>query len=129
MGTVLNALTTFAPGTRSATISLDVRPVISPIARGSILQTATVEESLKRIGELYAVEEEIRGHPATERLAARRSRSKPLLISLHDLLAKKSATLSKKSRLDEAFAYVLNQWDALCYYCDDGLAEPDNNAA
>ena len=23
----------------------------------------------------------------------------------------------------------LNQWDALCYYCDDGLAEPDNNAA
>ncbi len=27
------------------------------------------------------------------------------------------------------FAYALNQWDALCYYCDDGLAEPDNNAA
>jgi transposase len=41
----------------------------------------------------------------------------------------KSATLSKKSRLGEAFAYALNQWDALCYYCDDGLAEPDNNAA
>lgn len=39
------------------------------------------------------------------------------------------ATLSKKSRLSEAFAYVLNQWDVLCYYCDDGLAEPDNNAA
>ncbi|HBX2194283.1 TPA: transposase, partial [Klebsiella pneumoniae] len=38
-------------------------------------------------------------------------------------------TLSKKSRLGEAFAYVLNQWDALCYYCEDGLAEPDNNAA
>jgi transposase len=41
----------------------------------------------------------------------------------------KSATLSEKSRLGEAFAYVLNQWDALCYYCDDGLVEPDNNAA
>lgn len=24
---------------------------------------------------------------------------------------------------------MLNQWDALCYYCDDGLAEPDNNVA
>ena len=35
----------------------------------------------------------------------------------------------KKSRLGEAFAYVLNQWDALCYYCEDGSAEPDNNAA
>lgn len=44
-------------------------------------------------------------------------------------LVEKSATLSKKSRLGEAFAYVLNQWDALCYYSDDGLAEPDNNTA
>ncbi len=41
----------------------------------------------------------------------------------------KSTTLSKKSRLGEVFAYVLNQWDTLCYYCGDGLAEPDNNAA
>lgn len=91
--------------------------------------TATAEEALKRIGELYAIEEAIRGHPPTERLAARQSRSKPLLISLHDGLVERSATLSKKKRLGEAFAYALNQWDALCYYCDDGLAEPDNNAA
>ncbi len=40
----------------------------------------------------------------------------------------KSATLSKKSQLGKALAYTLNQWDALCYYADDGLAEPDNNA-
>ncbi len=58
-------------------------------------QTATAGEALKRIGELYAVEEEIRGLPATERLATRQSRSKPLLISLHDWLVEKSATLSK----------------------------------
>lgn len=92
-------------------------------------QTTTAEEALKRIGELYAIEEEIRGLTTEERLAARRSRSKPLLISLHNWLVEKSATLSKKSRLGEAFGYLLNQWDALCYYCDDGLAEPDNNAA
>ncbi|EHH6606152.1 IS66 family transposase [Escherichia coli] len=92
-------------------------------------QTATAGEALKRIGELYTIEEAIRGLPATERLAARQSRSKPLLASLHEWLVEKSTTLSKKSRLGEAFAYALNQWDALCYYCDDGLAEPDNNAA
>lgn len=92
-------------------------------------QTATVEEALKRIGELYAVEEEIRGMPVAERLAVRQSRSKPLLASLHEWLMEKSAALSKKSRQGEAFAYVLNQWNALRYYCDDGLAEPDNNAA
>jgi transposase len=45
------------------------------------------------------------------------------------MAGRKNETLSKKSRLGEAFAYVLNQWDALCYYCEDGLAEPDNNAA
>lgn len=92
-------------------------------------RTSIAEEALKRISELYAIEEEIRGLPASQRLTARRSRSKPLLISLHDWLVEKSVSLSKKSRLGEAFAYALNQWDALCYYCDDGLAEPDNNAA
>lgn len=66
---------------------------------------ATAEKALKRIGELYAIEEAILGLPATERLA----QSKPLLISLHDWLVEKNAELSKKSRLGEAFAYALNQ--------------------
>ena len=44
-------------------------------------------------------------------------------------MKEKNDTLSKKSRLGEAFSYVLNQWDALCYYSDDGLAEVDNNTA
>ncbi|EHX91773.1 hypothetical protein ECDEC14C_1098 [Escherichia coli DEC14C] len=44
-------------------------------------------------------------------------------------MVEKNGTLSKKSRLGEAFSYVLNQWDALCYYSDDGLAEVDNNTA
>lgn len=30
--------------------------------------------------------------------------------------------------MGEAFAYALYQWEALSYYCDDGVAEPDNNA-
>ncbi|CDK83009.1 Mobile element protein [Escherichia coli IS25] len=44
-------------------------------------------------------------------------------------MVEKNGTLSKKSRLGEAFSYVLNQCDALCYYSDDGLAEADNNTA
>ncbi|EEV9245103.1 IS66 family transposase, partial [Escherichia coli] len=65
----------------------------------------------------------------SERLAVRQQRSKVLLTSLHEWMVEKNGTLSKKSRLGEAFSYVLNQWDALCYYSDDGLAEADNNAA
>ena len=70
--------------------------------------SALTEEALKRIGELYAIEAEIRGMPETERLAARQSRSAPLLASLHEWMVEKSATLSKKSRLGEAFTYALN---------------------
>lgn len=36
-------------------------------------QTATADEALKRIGELYAIGEAIRGPPAFERLAGRQS--------------------------------------------------------
>ncbi len=93
-------------------------------------KSATAEEALKRISELYAIEDEIRGLPESERLAVvRQQRSKVLLTSLHEWMVEKNGTLSKKSRLGEAFSYVLNQWDALCYYSDDGLAEADNNAA
>ncbi|HEL8054393.1 TPA: transposase, partial [Escherichia coli] len=88
-------------------------------------KSATAEEALKRISELYAIEDEIRGLPESERLAVRQQRSKVLLTSLHEWMVEKNGTLSKKS----AFSYVLNQWDALCYYSDDGLAEADNNTA
>ena len=91
-------------------------------------KSVTAEEALKRISELYAIEEGIRGLPASERLAVRQRQSKPLLVSLHEWMVEKNATLSKKSKLGEAFSYVLNQWDALCYYSSDGLAEADNNA-
>ncbi|ECD9518271.1 IS66 family transposase [Salmonella enterica subsp. diarizonae] len=92
-------------------------------------KSPTAEEALKRIGELYAIEDEIRGCPENERLAARQTRSKALLTSLYDWMVEKNATLSKKSKLGEAFGYILNQWKALCYYCEDGLAEADNNTA
>ena len=41
------------------------------------------EEALRRIGELYTIEAEIRGRPAEERRAVRQERSKPLVDALH----------------------------------------------
>ena len=80
--------------------------------------SALTEEALKRIGELYAIEAEIRGMTAEQRLAERQLKTKPLL-----------KTLSRHSELAKAFAYALNQWPALTYYADDGWAEADNNIA
>ena len=91
--------------------------------------SALTEEALKRIGELYAVEAEIRGIPAEQRLAERQQKAKPLLKSLKNWLREKMKTLSRHSELAKAFAYALHQWPALTYYAEDGWAEADNNLA
>lgn len=91
--------------------------------------SALTEEALKRIGELYAIETEIRGMPAKQRLAERQQKAKSRLKSLESWLREKVKTLSRHSELAKAFKYVLNQWPALAYYTDDGWAETDNNIA
>ncbi|EFK1983187.1 transposase, partial [Escherichia coli] len=78
--------------------------------------SALTEEALKRIGELYAIEAEIRGMTAEQRLAERQLKTKPLLKSLESWLREKMKTLSRHSELAKAFAYALNQWPALTYY-------------
>ena len=65
----------------------------------------------------------------SERLAVRQMQSKLLLTSLYKLMQEKEHTLSKKCRLRDAFRYIRKHWVALCNFCDDGLAEADNNAA
>ncbi|EAA6844904.1 IS66 family transposase [Salmonella enterica subsp. enterica] len=91
--------------------------------------SATAKEALSRIGELYAIEKEIRGLPEAERLRVRQNRSKPLLLELYGWMEEKVASASRKDRLPTAFQYLLNRKEALAYFCEDGLAEIDNNAA
>jgi transposase len=86
-------------------------------------------EALKRIGELYKIEDEIRGRPPDERKSVRQARAGPELKSLHEWLQKTATTLSKKSELTKAIRYALSNWVALTRYCDDGRLEADNNAA
>ncbi|EMV2076297.1 transposase, partial [Escherichia coli] len=57
--------------------------------------SALTEEALKRIGELYAIEAEIRGMTAEQRLAERQLKTKPLLKSLESWLREKMKTLSR----------------------------------
>lgn len=91
--------------------------------------SALTEEALKRIGQLYAIEAELRGLPAEHRLAQRQLRVKPLLNELEGWLREKMKTLSRHSELAKAFAYALNQWRALTYYVENGWVEADNNIA
>jgi transposase len=91
--------------------------------------TPTTTEALRRIGELYAIEAEIRGKLPEVRQQVRQQRSRPLLDSLEVWLRERLLTLSTQSETTKAINYMLNQWQALVYYCDDGLAEIDNNIA
>lgn len=91
--------------------------------------TAITTEALKRFGELYAIEAEIRGSPAAERLAVRRERSVPLMASLNIWWREQAATHSSVSGLKEAFTYLKNNWPALNEFCRNGWVEIDNNLA
>ena len=86
-------------------------------------------EAVARIGQLYAIEESIRGRPPDERRQVRQARARPLLDALHPWLQDARAKLSSKSETTAAVNYALNLWDALLRYCDDGRLEIDNNAA
>src|SRR4051812_23425848 len=54
-------------------------------------------EALRRIGELYKVEAEIRGRPAEERRTVRQERSRPIVDALHAWLTVQLARVSGKS--------------------------------
>ncbi len=92
-------------------------------------QSPIAKEALERIGQLYAIEQEIRGRPPAERKEVRRARARPQLEALHIWWKAKLAKLSQKSDVAMAIRYALDRWSALLRFCEDGRVEMDNNAA
>jgi transposase len=85
------------------------------------------EEALRRIGDLYAIEAEIRGRPPDERRALRQERSKPIVDALHSWLTAQLRQVSSKSTLAEAIRYALRHWQGLVLFLEDGRLELDTN--
>jgi transposase len=86
-------------------------------------------EALRRIGELYAIEAEIRGKPPDERWRVRQERTRPLMDDFELWLRSTLSMVSQKGDTAKAINYSLNQWQALTLFIDDGAVEIDNNAA
>jgi transposase len=86
-------------------------------------------EAVRRIDELFAIERDISGKPAAERLAAREERAKPLVLELEAWLRVQHARVSPKSETGKAIAYALNHWKALTRFLGDGRICLSNNAA
>src|SRR5215468_5460081 len=66
-------------------------------------------EAVRRIDELFAIEREINGLTADERLQVRRARSKPLVEELERWLSVERRKLSSKNPLAKAIDYSLKR--------------------
>jgi len=96
-----------------------------------VAQTGTTpiaDEGLKQIAALYRIEKDIRGQSPGARLAARQTRSKPILDDFETWLTTHRARVSAKSPLGEALKYIAKYWDGLCLFLTDGRIELDSNA-
>jgi transposase len=86
-------------------------------------------EALRRIAELYRIEDEARGRPPDERRAIRQSKARPVFDELEVWLHAQLPKISGKSPLAGAIRYGLGRMKKLRPYLDHGFLEIDNNTA
>jgi transposase len=84
-------------------------------------------EALRRIGELYAVEDRIRGRSAELRRMVRTELAKPVVDTLKPWMEAELHRVPPRSPLADAIRYALVRWDALRRYLEDGRVELDTN--
>jgi len=87
------------------------------------------EEAIKRIAELYAIEQQARGLPPEDRVRLRQAQARPILDDLEVWLQAQLRKISGKSELARAIRYALTRMKKLRPYLDHGFLEPDNNSA
>jgi len=95
------------------------------IAKGGNAPIA--DQALARIARLYAIEDSIRGQPASQRQAVRQQRTKPLVDELFAWLEAQLRLVSKGSKIADAIRYGFNHQDGLRRLLDDGQIEIDSN--
>lgn len=84
-------------------------------------------EILRYFAAIYHLEDRVRGHAPEARLAVRRAESGPLLAELKAYLLANKRRFSVKGKMHKAISYVLNHWDGLTRFIDDGRIELDTN--
>jgi transposase len=84
---------------------------------------------LRLIRRVYRLEylADLRDYSPAERAGLRQARSRPIFDRLKRWAVVTHATEPPSSELAKAAAYMLNQWEALTRFLDDGQLSPDNN--
>jgi transposase len=86
-------------------------------------------EVVRRIDAVFEIERAVNGKNAEERLAARRTTSRPLVDVLHAYLRTQLVKLSRGHDLAKAINYMLKRWPLFTLFLDDGRICLSNNAA
>jgi transposase len=86
-------------------------------------------EAVHRIDEIFAIEREINGIAAAQRLAVRDERIRPLVGELEKWMRAERARLSRHADIAKAMDYMLKRWPAFARILDDGRICLSNNAA
>src|ERR1700732_4337577 len=86
-------------------------------------------EVVRRIDALFEIERSINGKSAEERLAVRRTLSRPLVDDLNAYMREQAARLSRGHDLVKAFNYILKRWASFTLFLQDGRVCLSNNAA
>jgi hypothetical protein len=92
-------------------------------------QSPLAMTAMQRIGELYGIEEQIRGQSPDARRDIRQARSAPLLDALYRWFKDTLTQVSAKSDLALAIRYAMSRWKALTRFTANGIIEIDNNGA
>ncbi len=104
---------------------------IAAKARGKkpIIVSPLAFEAVKRIDAIFALERDINGVHADERLAWRHTDIAPLVADLERWMRAERARLSRHADVAKAMDYMLKRWPAFTRFLDDGRICLSNNAA
>jgi transposase len=103
---------------------------IAAKARGKLTVVAPLAlEAVRRMDAIFAIEREINGRPASERLGVRQERSLELVRDLEAWMRTERARLSRHAEVAKAMDYMLKRWPAFTRFLEDGRVCLTNNAA
>jgi len=85
------------------------------------------EEASRRIGQLYAIEQQASGLTPEQRLALREQHAIPALAAMHSWLLTTQCSVAAGRGTAKAIEHTLKRWPALQRYATSGSLPIDNN--
>jgi hypothetical protein len=102
---------------------------ITKSAPGSEQRAPLAVAAVRRIDAIFAIEGEINGLPAEQRLAVRAIRIAPLVAELESWMRSERARLPRHADVAKAMDYMLKRWAVFTRFLADGRICLSNNAA